>query len=65
MKTTQNYIQQNCKMEYEYCTYQSKHKFDEFIINKLIEQGWEIYVKNVKYGRTYYCKGWKLKNLFG
>lgn len=51
-------------MEYEYCVYQSKHKFDEFIINKLIEQGWEIYVKNVKYGRTYYCKGRKPKNLF-
>ena len=48
-------------MEYEYCVYQSKHKFDEFIINKLIEQGWEIYAKNIKYGHTYYCKGRKPK----
>lgn len=51
-------------MEYELCVHQSKHKSDEFIINKLIEEGWEFYGENIKYGCTYFYKGEEPKHFF-
>lgn len=44
-------------MEYELCVYQNKHKFGESVINRLIEEGWELYGENIKYGCTYFYKG--------